>query len=90
MNLTRLVYIALYLCTSVFIVQSSDVLSTVEPEPLSRDSRDLACTNVRYSYTERGFSNSDVPLRAISGKRYFFLNTYLFNIKCMKINSCIV
>lgn len=68
-NLPRLVYIALYLCTLVFSTLTSeiiDVLSTVEP--LSRDSRDLACTNVRYAYQKRGFSNSDVPLKAISGE----------------------
>lgn len=48
-------------------IQSSDVLSTVTSS--SKVSSDLACTNVRYAYTERGFNNHDVPLRAISGEQ---------------------
>lgn len=81
MDVSKHVYRALYLCTLVLIVRTSevsDVLSTVEP--LSRDSRDLACTNVRYAYQKRGFSNSDVPLKAISGKiHYFSFFLFLFS-----------
>lgn len=79
MNFSRLVYTALYLCTLVHIVRTSeisDVLSTVQP--LSRDSRDLACTNVRYAYQKKGFSNSDVPVKAISGKWKRKLSCNLF------------
>ncbi|XP_055925582.1 glypican-6-like [Argiope bruennichi] len=66
-NLTGLVCIAIYLLVSMYCVKGSGVLSTVSSHPKS--SKEITCTDVRYAYTSKGFSNSDVPFHAISGEQ---------------------
>ncbi|GFS79735.1 hypothetical protein NPIL_66111 [Nephila pilipes] len=63
-NLCRLLCIAVYLLVSMYCVKSSGVISTVSSH--LKSSKDILCTDVRYAYTAKGFSNSDVPFQAIS------------------------
>ncbi|GFR23101.1 hypothetical protein TNCT_335751 [Trichonephila clavata] len=63
-SLRGLMCIAVYLLVSIYCVKSSGVLSTVSSH--LKSSKEILCTDVRYAYTAKGFSNSDVPFQAIS------------------------
>ncbi|XP_042905110.1 glypican-6 [Parasteatoda tepidariorum] len=62
-NLNRFLCVSIiYLFTYLRFTTASTVLSTV-----SATSKELACTNVKYAYSLRGFNNLEVPIQAISG-----------------------
>lgn len=77
-NLNRLLSIAIYLFVFTYCT-ASGVHSTISSNP--KGAKELVCTDVRYAYTARGFSNNDVPIQPISGMLFFLIYFIIFGIK---------